>query len=92
MLVANDSEAAAGSILEDFQNLSMYNRKGFTRVGNDRQQRHTQREAEGKRESRIKALAGFWTLGLGRNKGNFDALVRSLTRKTKDDTSEKNKK
>ena len=92
MLVANDSEAAAGSILWDFQDLSMYNRKGFTRVGNDHQQKNTQREAKERRESRIEALAGFWSLGLGRDKGDFYQLVRSLTRMTKDNTSDKNKK
>ena len=92
MLVANDFEAAAGSILEDSQDLSMYKRKGLTRVDNDHQQKNTQREAKEKRESRIEALADIWTLGLGRDKRDFDQLVRSLTRKTKDNTSDKNKK
>lgn len=92
MLVANDSKAATGSILEDFQDLSTYNKKGSTRVGNDRQQKNTQREGKEKRESRIEALADFWTLGLGRDKGDFDQLVRSLARKTQDNTSDKNKK
>lgn len=92
MLVANDFEATAGSILEDFQDLSMYNRKGLTRVGNDHQQKNTQREAKEKREYRIEALADFWTLGLGRDKRDFDQLVRSLTHMTKDNKSNKSKK
>lgn len=92
MLVASQFEDSAGNILEDFQDLSMYNRRGFLRTGNDHQQRETQRQQKEKPESRIEALADFWTLALGRDSKDFDQLVRSLTRKTKDNTNDKNKK
>ena len=92
MLVANDSEASAGNILEDFQDLSMYNRRGILRTGNEHQQRETQRQQKEKREYRIEALADFWTFGLGRDSRDFDQLVRSLTRKIKDNNNDKDKK
>lgn len=91
MLVASQSEASVGNIFEDFQDLSMYNRRGLLRKGNEYQQRETQRKQKEKRESRIEALADFWTLGLGRDSKDFDQLVRSLSRKTKDNADDKNK-
>lgn len=91
MLVASQSEASVGNIFEDFQDLSMYNRRGLLRKRNEHQQRESQRKQKERRESRIEALADFWTLGLGRDSKDFDQLVQSLSRKTKDNTDDKNK-